>query len=490
MSRPPANPREHRLSIPEITRAVTERFPEQLAAFREVLDAAVHERGWPTSAHRRWPRDSYEPDGAAIDTPDARVRIGYSFQDADDLGSFAPGTDPQAFRIHVHGYPGRHPDLRSSGSERIPLSRNESEGWVRAALPADWSDHAYELIQVDRPRRSGVPYPQSIYLVLVDGGGTPILAPDNMSWNRLWQGQFEPRKLEPNPVNTDLVEYLARFGPFVDTATIRDPRTDPDGGWRVEISGDDPAGLTPVARDTFDRACRSLRIRGAVTRGFHPLRIVLDSTVVHVHFHWKLNPNVFAMNFRLPQTEKDFRGPPIDSPGGVVSTLLMDWMEELDTGLVVRGTRTRRDGVLHIGPPSRRRSKRSAYGIGTVPLHERSGAWLATEGLHIDPALSAKDGVTLAAWIQAYENNADGRPFVGHAAAVWIADGIARIDVLEVVPGTPDEVLERLAFALTHRLADAGATRIDAVADHPVLTALGYRPGPSGGATLDVSTMP
>ncbi|MFE5701651.1 hypothetical protein [Rhodococcus koreensis] len=414
----------------------------------------------------------------------------HSFQDADNLGSFAATVRPLCFRIHVQGYPSTFTDLRSARSERTPLPRNESEGWARAVLGKRWSDYAYQLVVVEPdPRLPDLPE-HDVYVVFVDAAGVPVLAPDNTRWDSIWISHVQPRKLDPDLANTALIDRLSRSGPFVATDAIRDPRTEPDGCWKIEIVGDPPDALSDVARETFTRACRSLRIRGAVTSHFRTVRIELDGDLVRVYFQWTKNPNLFAMTFRLPTTADDFRGPPMDTPAGVVSTVLLDWMEELDTGLIVRGTRRRKNGVLHISAPAPSSGPaRSDFGLGAVPLRDTSGTWLAAEGLHIDDAVDATNTGTPTVWVQAYKNNQQGRPFVGHAAARWTAPGVATFDVLETVPGTPDSVNQQLIREVTHALADAGAHEITTAFEHPELVALGYTTD-TDRPRLDVTSMP
>ncbi|KAA0024574.1 hypothetical protein [Antrihabitans cavernicola] len=192
----------------------------------------------------------------------------------------------------------------------------------------------------------------------------------------------------------------------------------------------------------------------------------------------------------MPTSTDDFRGPAVDSPEGFVSTLLLDWMEELETGLAVRGRRTRLDGVLHISSEPPTETTRSAYYVSNVPLHETSGSWLEREGLNTDGAVAAKNDGTLAGWLQAYENNIHGRPYVGHAAAWWTTPSIANFDVLQTVAGTPDSVSGQLIRQMTHTLANAGAHEVHTRFTHSAFAELGYVSDASSGLWLDVTTMP
>ena len=478
------------LSTAQITHTVSAQFASQLQTLREVLDHNIRSRARSTLGEIRWPRDTYEIDGESVTVARARVSVMHGFRDANELGSFAADVRPLCFRFHVQAYPSTFTDRRSARSELMPLPRNESEGWARAVMGGVWSDYAYRLDVVDvdsrLPQHLSV---QDVYVVFVDAAGVPVLAPDNTRWGGIWVGNVQPRKLDPDPANAALITRLKQSGPFTDTADIRDPRTEPDGGWKVEIVGDPPGALSEVAQETFTEACRALRIRGAVTSRFRPVRIELDDGHVRVYFRWAQNPNLFAMTFRLPVTADDFSGPPMDTPADVVSSLLLDWMEELDTGLIVRGTRVRSNGVLHISAPvpSTTRAK-CDYMVSSVPLHDESGVWLAARGLHTAEAVEAKNDGTLVVWKQAYENNEQGWPYVGHAAARWAAQGIASFDVLETVPGTPDAVSGQLIRAVTHALADAGANEIVASFEHPELMTLGYV-DETGRSRLEVTSM-
>lgn len=479
----------HQPTAVDIAHTVTDRFGPQLRVYREVLDNVARTRKYSNLDEVRWPRATYAVRGPAEAAPGTVVEVTHTFQDADDLGSFPLGAAHACIRIHVHGFRKSPESQRSATRDRVLLPRNESEGWARAVLGVNWSDYAYELI--GHGQRAGTSPLQTVYVVFVDDECRPLLAPDNLSFSRLWMGRFEPRKLLPDSSNRSLNKQIIDHGPFAETESIRDPRTDPDGGWSIEISGDDPDSLNRTAREAFDYFCQAVRIRGAVSSRFRTERVELDGHHVKVVFQWNQNPNLFALSMRLPFDNKDFRGPPMDTPKAVVSTVLMNWSEELATGWLVRGIRRREGGVIHVSAPEQKSATESSdYFVSSVPLHDHSGVWLKADGLRIVEAVNAKEAGTLAVWLQAYENNRQGYPYVGHAAARWTAPGSALFEVLETANAIPDSVTRKLIRATTHTLANVGALTIDTTFDHAELAELGYRQVSADAWRLDVRTMP
>ena len=153
-------------------------------------------------------------------------------------------------------------------------------------------------------------------------------------------------------------------------------------------------------------------------------------------------------------------------------------MEGFETGLMLRGPRRRIDGIIHISAPAH--APHCGVWINLVPS-KSSGAWLAANGLHIDFAKAARDEGTLVLWIQASTDGAGVDRFVGHAVSTWAADGIASLDVLEAVPGSPPATVQELAGAITEALANAGALTVITPLTNPALTALAYRADASRG---------
>lgn len=259
------------------------------------------------------------------------------------------------------------------------------------------------------------------------------------------------------------------------------------------FTGLDPAELTASAEETARRVIHLVRVRGVIDSKFRPTRVHIENSTARVYFMWSKNPNTFAMPVHLPQSFDDLPGPPADTPGSLVSYTFENWQENLRTEMLLWGTRTRMDdGAVHVFWPKGGPSHDRAYYVANVPQHDRSGVWLADAGLNIDKAVAAKESGQLAAWLQAYVNNATGRPFVAHAAARWDDDTTAVVDVLESVPDTPKSVLTKLVHTITHALANSGARIIELHYLDDAFASFGYNehPDAEGKMYLDVTTMP
>ncbi|WP_235174562.1 hypothetical protein [Tomitella biformata] len=458
-----------------MTRLLTTQFADRIAVYRELLNH-VAATGWPSHPDPRWPVDTDTVEGPSLTTPHLRIHVAHSYQDGADVGSFPAGVEPVCLRIHVQGYSDQYPDREAAGTDLADaVPEEEGEAWARALL-GQWSDYAYELTrQADAGEaRSRMWFKQRIYVLFLAPDGTPLLAPDNTAWPRIWERNTGARKLDPDPSSTELLAHIAQFGPYAVTEGIRDPHTEPDGGWRLAMTGLPLDGLTDTSAATARQLRDAVRVRGAVDSKFRPIRVHLERATAVVHFRWARNPNTFAVTLRLPQTRGELPGPPMDTPRGVAYEALGRWQEGLRTGFLVRGTRRRIYGVIHLSAPPHTPGPRSReFGIAEVlPL-----AWGNAE--------------VLAVWLEAYVNNEQGLPFVGQAAARWSDETTAHVEVLEVTAGTPDTVVAQLAHAITHRLADLGAETIETPFRDEHLVALGYVARPDGqGMALDVTSMP
>lgn len=498
MSRPADSNGGRRQVPPDLSAMAVEiaqRYSAAIAVHRDLLAHIASTRG-PTQSDQRSPADTNPLEGPSLLDTELKIHLRHSYQDAEDLGSFPTEFKPVAVRIHVQAFAATYPDRAAARSDLLDaVTEVESEAWTRALLGDHWADHAYELVWDKHPSarvRDRMWFKQRIYVVLFGQDGEPTLAPDNFAFPRLWHGIYSARKIRPQ--SASLAAHIERVGPFFDTDRIRDPNTDADGDWRVEFTGRDPADLTASAEETTRHLMRRVRTRGVIDSKFRTTRVHIENDTARVYFLWAKNPNTFALSLQLPRSADDLPGPPADTPGSLVSETFANWQENLRTGMLFWGTRTRmNDGTLHLswpkGGPSR---DGDGYGIAAVPQHDRSGVSLAEAGLNIDKAVAAQSSGHLAAWLQAYVNNAAGRPFVAHAAPRWDDDTTAVVDVVESVPNTPRSVLTKLVHAITHALANSGARTIELHYVDYAFAAFGYieHPDSKGAMHLDVTTMP
>lgn len=200
--------------------------------------------------------------------------------------------------------------------------------WCRPSRPTDGFERCSETtgrnrcyeLSLDKDgtdRTSRALTAQRIYVVLLDQHAHPLLAPDNFAFDRLWFRIDSTRKIPP--LDQELAARIDRDGPYVGTDKIRDPRTDSDGRWRIDVAGPDPSHLAPLAGDTARRSIRGVRVRGTVDTCFRPTRMHVDSALLQVYFHCDGDPETYALTLRPPQTKDDLRGPPWYSPGAIVS---------------------------------------------------------------------------------------------------------------------------------------------------------------------------
>ncbi|MDV6260179.1 hypothetical protein [Rhodococcoides yunnanense] len=469
-------------------------YADEIAVYRDLLRHIAADR---TLSHRdpRWPIDDHPVEGPSLTVRGLRIHVRHSYQDGGDLGSFPAEADPLLLRIHVQGFSDEYQDRTAAQSNLVDsVTDPEAEAWTRALLGQRWADYAYELVRTPNPPKNTATrmrFAQRVYVLLLDADGEPTLAPDNFAFQRVWNGTDSARKTIPTSLA--VAAHLRAVGPFFETAAIRDPNTEADGGWRLHITGNDTESLPTAAAATAQSLIRRVRVRGRVASRFRPTRVHVEQDQVCVYFRWAKNPNTFAMTLRLPRSEDEFSGPPRDSPDSIVAICLSSWQEDLRTGLLVWGRRTRRaDGAVHISWPITEMAGSRQHRVAAVPRHDTSGSWLARAGLNIGAAREALESGVLACWLQAHVDNREARPFVGHAAARWIDDTTTRIDVLETVAGTPRSVVTQLVHSITHTLANAGARSIELLFTDESFTKFGYVPNQTSGhgMYLDVTTMP
>lgn len=497
MSRPTEYDGAPSHGVPDIvamTGHIASVYADEIAVYQDLLRHIAADR---TLSHRdpRWPIDDHPVEGPSLTVPGLRIHMRHSYQDAGDLGSFPAEGNPLLLRIHVQGFSDEYQDRKAAQSNLVDsVTDPEGEAWTRALLGERWADYAYELVRIPNPPKTMATrmwFMQRIFLLLIGDDGEPMLAPDNFAFRRVWHGIDSARKIIPT--SPAVAAHLRAVGPFFETADIRDPNTEADGGWRLHITGDDTGSLPTPAATTARNLIRRVRVRGRVDTKFRPIRVHVEQDQARVYFRWAKNPNTFAMTLRLPRSEDDFSGPPLNTPDSVVAECLSSWQEDLRTGLLVWGQRIRRaDGAVHISWPITELTDSRDHGIAAVPRHDTSGFWLSEHGLDISAAREAQKSGVLACWLQAFVDNREARPFVGHAAARWVDDTTACIDVLEVVPGTPSSVVTQLLHSITHTLANAGARAIESQFSDQRFERFGYVPNPTTGhgMYLDVTTMP
>ncbi|MEJ5946904.1 hypothetical protein WDZ17_16540 [Pseudokineococcus basanitobsidens] len=257
----------------------------------------------------------------------------------------------------------------------------------------------------------------------------------------------------------------------------------------------------PWSRELVLQALRERLLGGGgVTEGFTGLdvRPALPGEPTdgsgHEHvvvvLRWRQDPCLYALAFPLrPDGADDDPSRPPGVSTGLPVVSLEDWvvevlwslMEELDTGLVRRATRTRVGDVTFLSTDEATDVRPKGYHLGDVHLGPTgdAGGHLADVGLDVAVARRAHREGRLLTWVWAYRDVRD-LPAVGHAAVATPephgpAAGPARLEVLEVVPGTPPTVAAALAYAAVRDAVEAGAAAVTSDLDDLVLDEVGLR---------------
>lgn len=229
-----------------------------------------------------------------------------------------------------------------------------------------------------------------------------------------------------------------------------------------------------------DAVRTSLLQPGAVTDGFQGLDVTAADGFLTVRFRWKLDPNTFLIRIPLPDGRgSPLTGVPMDSAEEWAGDLSLALMEQLDTGFLRRTVRTRRGEETELDWDRRwEKSTRSEYYVSAVALGlgPHPGEHLARAGFDVtEPRRAAREG-RLVTWLHAYVNNAQGRPFVGHAAITRDPTDATRglFDLLNTAPHVPDDVPHELARHCTYDAAEAGCLTVTTSLTIPLLPTLGF----------------
>ncbi|MEU4835410.1 hypothetical protein [Streptosporangium sp. NPDC023615] len=275
------------------------------------------------------------------------------------------------------------------------------------------------------------------------------------------------------------------------------------------------------SRPEILEAVRACLIRAdPVTDGFSLVDVVAEPDGMLVIFRWRRDPNVYAVEVAFPTApESSWTGLPVTSAYEWAADAVSRLAEELATGLVRRARRVSRGGYVVLDPRGAPDVCPAGFFISSVPLAEsmpvpvrprgfwrrayftfgpgsppvsaplpasKAGSWLAKAGMDVTVPRRLIVEARLVCWLQAYVDNARGRPFVGHAVASWEDERhtTARLDLVHIRPGVPKGVRDALVRLAVREAAEAGALCVITAIDDPELHEPGFRPASGGGLTL------
>ncbi|OZC87118.1 hypothetical protein CH254_15620 [Rhodococcus sp. 06-412-2C] len=292
-----------------VAQFVSRSHPAVITRLHNHIQLLVTSRG--RSDDRLGPHERLQ--GPASRDETIRVVVACSFHPyTDDLGTFPPETGPVFVRVRVVGrrLPPTEPPLRTIGPPDAAIPVTEAEGWVRAALGEWWADYAYEYSDHREPT---APAAWFRFGVILDRTAAPMLAPDNFDWSRI-DGPAENgvRKLASSAGNAFLQQHLSEVGPYAATARYLDPRTTPDGRWRVRV---DSHSAYPGTLDTFTALANRLRIRGVVDTRFVPISLDLEGGTATLVYQLTGSPALYDAHVPIP-TEPELRVLPTDQTWG------------------------------------------------------------------------------------------------------------------------------------------------------------------------------
>ncbi len=238
--------------------------------------------------------------GPSVYDDATRIVVGHSFHPyTADLGTFPADSLPMFVRVVVSAYPlaPSAPPLRVQSDPTAEVSLVEAEGWFRAGMGDEWADYAYLRAADDAiPARAGV----YRFGLILDVTGAPLLAPTNFEWSRV-DGRPDRgiHKLAPSDANIVLRERILREGPFADPSAYLDPRTTPDGRWRIETSVRDADDDTAA---TFWMLTDLLRVRGGVHTRFVPVAFHLVGRSATLTYRLVGRPGIYDATVPIPSS--------------------------------------------------------------------------------------------------------------------------------------------------------------------------------------------
>ena len=164
--------------------------------------------------------------GPSTELDNVYVSAGITVGDVTHLGSFDRTVDTRLITVSINA---RSPGIPSTEHPRgtsVAIPVREQIGWVRAVL-GDWADYAYRVV-TDMGQFRVRP---AFFVVLVDIGGTPRLAPSDFDWLAVSSGgrRAYPEKLAPS--DQALLEYLRKNGDLIPAEMVSRPRAQPPAVW-------------------------------------------------------------------------------------------------------------------------------------------------------------------------------------------------------------------------------------------------------------------
>lgn len=208
--------------------------------------------------------------------------------------------------------------------------------------------------------------------------------------------------------------------------------------------------MTESSADLAQRLQGTMQSLDRLVEGFRGVRIDRENDRLSMVFRWFDDPNVYE--FCSAADGGPWAWDATDPFG-------MDLMEELETGFLLRATKTRHGQVLRIDLDTGKLRETGDDGFYLSKVLEYVGH-LAAVGLDTAPGLAARRAGTLLGWTSAAVNSATGGPALAQIVTVRDTSEEAQIAHLQLTDQARALVGYELVFSAIHQAARHGIHRL------------------------------
>ena len=274
--------------------------------------------------------------------------------------------------------------------------------------------------------------------------------------------------------------------------SVRPRHLAPEGlGWSTYAL---PQGtIGPVTGSTTDAVFEALISSFSTSASSSLIEIRRSGDEAVLMFRWPRHPHLFGVPVPLNETHRRMDWDhPADGLDDWIESVDLWLMEDVENGFVFRARRKRVDDYIELRGPDWASDER--FYVDVTRRKDRED-WLRVpfvveSGLDAQVAVHRREQKTLISWVTAYENNASGHPYVGHATVVRASNGVATLDFVETAVGTPLTLELDIVRAATHSAGQSGfplvATDPD-VLQPEILEIAGFRTSEDGLLAVDTS---